>query len=116
MNVNSTIFPDTNNAERWLLEMVQRIAHSARPDAIWLFGSRARGDYKPESDFDLLIILPHLNGPRREHAVALRQLLADIPTPKDLLVVSAEEFAAKRDIWGTIPYEAAQHGKCLYAA
>ncbi len=116
MNETSTISPDTGNIERWLPEMVQRIAHSARPAAIWLFGSRARGDHKPESDFDLLIILPRLNGTRREHAVALRRLLADIPAPKDLLVVSADEFAAKRDIWGTIPYEAARHGKRLYAA
>lgn len=29
-----------------------------RPSAIWLFGSRARGDFRPDSDWDLVVALP----------------------------------------------------------
>jgi predicted nucleotidyltransferase len=35
-----------------------RLVADLRPDAIWLFGSRARGDHRANSDFDLLVALP----------------------------------------------------------
>jgi hypothetical protein len=35
-----------------------RLVFALKPDAIWLFGSRARGDAHPKSDFDLLVVLP----------------------------------------------------------
>jgi hypothetical protein len=35
-----------------------RLVADLRPDAIWLFGSRARGEARPDSDFDLLVVLP----------------------------------------------------------
>ncbi|MEM2021451.1 MAG: nucleotidyltransferase domain-containing protein [Zestosphaera sp.] len=39
-----------------LLKAIKRIVNSFRVDALILFGSRARGDYKPWSDYDILII------------------------------------------------------------
>lgn len=33
-------------------------AASVRPEAIVLFGSRARGDHRPDSDWDVLVLLP----------------------------------------------------------
>ena len=34
----------------------RRIVGAIDPGAIWLFGSRARGDARPDSDFDLLVV------------------------------------------------------------
>ena len=39
-----------------LSELVSRLVNSLSPQMIWLFGSRARGDARPDSDFDLLIV------------------------------------------------------------
>lgn len=39
-------------------EMVARIQDVVRPDKIILFGSQARQEVQPDSDFDLLIIAP----------------------------------------------------------
>lgn len=36
--------------------VVRRIVGEIDPGAIWLFGSRARGDARPDSDFDLLVV------------------------------------------------------------
>jgi predicted nucleotidyltransferase len=36
--------------------VVRRIVGAIDPAAIWLFGSRARGDARPDSDFDLLVV------------------------------------------------------------
>ena len=36
--------------------VVARIVGAVDPSAIWLFGSRAWGDARPDSDFDLLVV------------------------------------------------------------
>ncbi len=36
--------------------VVERLVRALDPAAIWLFGSRARGEARPESDFDLLVV------------------------------------------------------------
>ncbi len=32
--------------------------------AVWIYGSRARGDYRPGSDIDLAIVAPHISAER----------------------------------------------------
>jgi uncharacterized protein len=36
--------------------LVSRLVAALDPQMIWLFGSRARGDARPDSDFDLLVV------------------------------------------------------------
>ena len=36
--------------------VVARIVDQIDPEAVWLFGSRARGTHRPDSDFDLLVV------------------------------------------------------------
>ena len=36
--------------------VVARLVEELDPQAIWLFGSRARGTHRPDSDFDLLAV------------------------------------------------------------
>ena len=36
--------------------LVSRLVLALDPQMIWLFGSRARGDARPDSDFDLLVV------------------------------------------------------------
>jgi predicted nucleotidyltransferase len=44
-------------------ECVARLRQTsdARLMSIWLFGSKARGDFGPDSDIDLLIVIPELD-------------------------------------------------------
>ena len=39
-----------------LAALVSRLVAALDPQMIWLFGSRARGDARPDSDFDLLVV------------------------------------------------------------
>src|SRR5579863_9511717 len=41
-----------------------RLVLSLRPHSIWLFGSRARREHRPDSDFDILIVLRDDVGPK----------------------------------------------------
>ncbi len=76
-----------------LREVVRRIVQIADPDEVILFGSAARGQLRPDSDFDILIIKSDVSNP---HALIryLHAHLFDIKTPIDLIVATPEEVAA----------------------
>lgn len=55
-------------AKEKILEIIKITLHSVAPDAqIILFGSQARGDEKPESDWDILIIVDDKKMVRSEY-------------------------------------------------
>ena len=56
---------DISNEEALLHQMVDTIVREVSPEAIILFGSRARGDARPDSDVDLLIVETEPFSPQR---------------------------------------------------
>jgi uncharacterized protein len=50
---NTGIYASEDEA---LQGLVERLVAALDPQAIWLFGSRARGDHRPDSDFDLIVV------------------------------------------------------------
>lgn len=95
-------------------EITDRIVRQFDPDKIILFGSHARGDAGPDSDVDLLIVMP-LSGSRREKAIEIGVALHDIQLPKDVIVTTPEEFEWRKDTLGTIEQPAWREGRVLYA-
>ena len=93
--------------------MTERIVRDYQPVKIILFGSHARGEASPESDIDLLIVLPAVAN-KRQAAVAIRRMLADLPLPKDIIVATPEEIARRGDLVGTVLRPALREGKVLY--
>lgn len=94
-------------------EMVKRLVERFAPEQIILFGSHARGTARPDSDVDLLVVTP-VSGSKRAKQVEMRVALHDIHVPKDIIVVTPEEVARKREIVGTIIRPALWEGKTLY--
>lgn len=94
-------------------EMVRRIVSHFSPERLILFGSHARGAAGPDSDVDLLVVMPCPQSTRLQ-VVEIRKLLADLPIAKDVVVVTPEYFARYRDIVGTIVWPAVREGKLLY--
>lgn len=95
-------------------EMVRRIVERFHPEKIILFGSHAHGDAGPDSDVDLLVVMP-FEGRKIDAAVEVAVELYGIGTPKDVIVTRPEDFAWRKDIVGTIEYPVAREGKILYA-
>jgi uncharacterized protein len=100
--------------QRQIQEIVNRIVERFHPEQIILFGSQARGDAGPDSDVDLLVVMP-VEGSKREKQLEIRMALHDIHVPKDVTVSTPEEFAWRREIVGTIERPAARQGRVLYA-
>ncbi len=95
-------------------KMVRRIVRRFAPDKIILFGSYARGEAGPDSDVDLLIVMP-VSGSIRQMAVEIGVALHDIRVPKDVIVTTPEEFEWRKDTIGTIEWPAWREGTVLYA-
>jgi predicted nucleotidyltransferase len=95
-------------------QMVRRIVSRFQPEKIILFGSHARGDAGPDSDVDLLIVMPFF-GSKREKQVEIRLALSSIRIPKDIVVTTPEDFLWRKEVPGTIERPAAREGKILYA-
>jgi predicted nucleotidyltransferase len=94
--------------------MVRRIAAEFDPDQIILFGSHARGQAGPDSDVDLLVVMP-VSGSKRAKQLEIRAAVRDVHLPKDIIVSRTEEFQWRKDTVGTIEYPAVREGKILYA-
>ena len=94
--------------------MTNRIAKRFKPDKIVLFGSHARGTAGPDSDVDLLVIMP-VNGSKRKTQVAIRCAVHDIPVAKDIVVVTPGEVEQQRQVIGTLIRPALKEGRTLYA-
>ncbi len=101
--------------EEELAAATRLLVEAARPQQIILFGSRARGDAGPGSDFDLLVVLPTVASRRRETA-RLLALLARHRIRADVVVASVGFFETWRDVPGTVLHEAARDGVVLYEA
>jgi len=99
---------------REIREMVRRIVEKFQPEKIILFGSHARGDAGPDSDVDLLVVMP-VDGSKRKKQLEVRTSLHDIRVPKDIIVSTPEEFEWRKEIVGTIEHPAVLEGKVLYA-
>lgn len=96
-----------------LAEMVRRIVDGFAPERILLFGSRARGNARPDSDYDLLVVLDACPN-RRTAAVAIGSCLADLPASKDILVATAAEVRTAPVGCSIIVREALKEGRAVY--
>jgi predicted nucleotidyltransferase len=99
---------------RAIAGLMRRIVSAWNPDAIWLFGSRARGTAEPDSDWDLLVVVPDAvaEGGATDPMAAweLRKLAG---ARADLVVCAASEFDDAKSVPNTLAYEAFHFGRRL---
>ena len=94
-------------------EIVRRIVETVHPEKIILFGSLARGDARPESDLDLLVIAQSQE-PRYRRSAPLYGILSDIFIPMDILVYSPEEVEEWSGVRQAFVTTAIREGRVVY--
>jgi predicted nucleotidyltransferase len=97
-----------------LTEIMQRIVAVSDPQQIILFGSQARGDARPDSDLDLLVIKEEMASPRAE-AARIYRALAGLSIPVDIVIARSDYVRRHRDVVGTVVRLALREGRVLYA-
>ncbi|MBI4613681.1 MAG: nucleotidyltransferase domain-containing protein [Planctomycetes bacterium] len=95
-----------------LAVVVDRLVAAHRPAAVYLFGSRAMGEARPDSDFDLLLVFP---GTQDIDSQAAYAPLLGLGVGCDVVPCSESDFDADAAIPGTLCYEAATRGRLLYS-
>jgi uncharacterized protein len=95
-------------------KMVHRLVDCFDPDQIILFGSHARGTSGPDSDVDLLVIMP-VDGSMRSLRIEMRVALHGINRPNDIILATPDQVSRRKNIIGTILYPALKEGQVLYA-
>lgn len=80
------------------------------PAKVILFGSRARGDARPASDLDFLVIEQDLTS-RRDERVRLRMALEELGVPVNVIVVSERHVEEWGAVEGTMVHSALQGGQ-----
>ena len=94
--------------------LVRRIVEQVDPIAIYLFGSRARGDADADSDYDLLIIVPDSFPEGQANTVTAFSLVEGRRIPMDVLMSRAGRFATRREHVGTLEYKVEREGIVLH--
>lgn len=96
--------------------LIDRIVTVLQPEEIWLFGSRARDEGSPTSDWDFMVILPDdapealLDGGR-----VWELCLRDALVPADIVPVCRREFEQFRSVAGSLCRTVAEEGRPVYA-
>jgi len=96
-----------------LQEAVRRILQAGNPIKIVLFGSRARGEARPDSDLDLLIV-EYSTLPRHMRALPYRRALVGLFPSKDIVVRTPQEVADWANVSSYFLTTALREGKVLY--
>jgi predicted nucleotidyltransferase len=94
-------------------DIVHRIVRTISPKKVILFGSRARGDARPESDIDILVIADSTE-PRYRRSALLYGALSDILVPMDIMVYNPGEIEEWSDVRQAFVTTAIREGRVLY--
>jgi len=99
---------------RFIREFSRRVAREFRPERIILFGSYASGQPTPDSDVDILVVLPFQGRGARKAIEILNRIEPGFPV--DMLVRTPAQVR-QRLTWGDcFMREIIEHGKVLYEA
>ena len=98
-----------------IARLVRIVVDAWNPDAIWLFGSRARGTADAESDWDLLVVVPDTTAERLTHdLLAGWELARRAGVRADVIACAARDFDDDANVTNTLAYEATHFGMLLH--
>lgn len=99
-----------------LAEIVRRLVEAYRPQRVYLFGSMARGESGPDSDYDILLVVPDDAPPERRRSRLAYEVLWDTGIAADVLVWTAGQFESRKCVPSSLPATVLREGKLLHAA
>lgn len=93
----------------------EKIIRAFNPDRLVLFGSEARGTARPDSDIDLLVIMPFDGSPLKQ-ATKLYGAIDDRRIPVDLIVRTPDDISWRTAEGDCFICEILREGKVIHEA
>jgi len=97
-----------------LAEVVRRLVEAYLPERIYLFGSVARGDAGPASDYDIMVIVPDDASPERLRSRLAYRALRGTGTAVDVVVWPKSSFERRARVPASLPATVTREGMLLY--
>lgn len=109
--------PNLGQPQKQIELLCRAIALKFHPDKIVLFGSHAYGNPGPESDVDLLVVMPFEGSPFRQAAVILDHVVHAVGViPFDLLVRTAQQVQERIQMGDSFMRDVIERGRLMYEA
>src|SRR5439155_24773647 len=99
-----------------LAEVVRRLVAAYEPLRIYLFGSVARVEAGPDSDYDLMLIVSDDAPPERRRSRLAYEALRGTGIAADVLVSTRSRFERRTHVVASLPATVLREGKLLHAA
>lgn len=112
MAILETIDKRSRIPQQVICDVVEQIKRKFQPKKIILFGSYAYGVPKPESDVDLLIVMPLQKKPSQQAVEILQNI--DYHFGLELIVKSPEELESRIRLGDYFLQDAVEKGLVLY--
>ena len=97
-------------------DVVGRLVRAYHPERVYLFGSAARGDAGPDSDYDILVVVADDSAPGQQDERMAYEALVGTGAAVDVLVYRASDFYGRLPLKASLPAAVVREGKLLYAA
>ena len=104
---------ESPSSER-LQRLVDRVVERMRPEAVWLIGSRAEHRARPDSDYDLLVVMPDGTPVADLDPVKAWEVARGLEVPADIVPCTRTEFEEEKGEIDTLPRAAVSRGKLLW--
>lgn len=105
-------------SDAFLKKLVTLFVKEYRPEKIYLFGSKARGNSNSDSDYDIMIVVPD-HTPKSVRKIGRAHELmwkAELTEAVDVLVWTKSQFESVIHLKASLPAVVVEEGKLLYAA
>jgi predicted nucleotidyltransferase len=96
-----------------LAELVRRLVEAYEPERVYLFGSRARGEAGPDSDYDLLLVVPDDSSAERRRSRLAYRVLRGTGVAADIAVWSRSAFEQRQRLPASLPAIVVREGRAL---
>lgn len=104
----------TVNPEEALDRAVANIVAVMQPEAIYLFGSHARGDARADSDYDLFVVMADDGPVERRSLDTTARVPRDPGVGLDIVPCRRSVFERRRHQVGTLSHLVSREGRLVY--
>jgi len=111
--------PDENigiyeSPEEALRDLTRRLVYGLNPVQVWLFGSRARGDFRPDSDYDFIVVTRIEDGDSGNDYARARRPLRGSGVGCDVVPIRLDQFEGERHSEISVVHTAMEKAILLY--